>query len=1021
MKHALAANRHTLWLFGQTYDFYLVTSTIALNAAEYGHDAAGNPNRSAKRQIVLHCTAGTGSAEAVINDWNNTPVRSSAHFIVERSYVAQAARPALTAENADTPLVDVVRVVDGEDMRTYHASNLNPTSIGIEMVNLAWGWYAAGAANEPSLQGRHAPLATCPSPIQVGTLPTGAPHMVCNHARPQDENRYIHLAQALAGQHDYQAYEDRQYLALSLLLRHLCIAHRIPRRFLGNNAEEVLRPWKDTGTAAEQRAGANFLFHFSGILHHRNETSGKPCPGIVHRNRLFRGLIDEWWLPINAQGTPRPYYSGPFRTPAWAAGAAAENSLFRWSQANARITGSVYRQADLEALLESKSYFNLDEVDTYFGRTETMDGGLFPIGLNEIWHGGVHLETAPSDPCVYAAASGTIVAARLSSNADTEKHPDFGSQRFVLVKHAVYHQVEPDPSGVGERINYGVRPTYVYTLYMHLDPVANLAAVDDANPPWFNDWRRANPGADIGLQGGKGRVFAPNVKLMVGDILGVAGVFRGKHRIHFEVLSHRNSEIVGGPWNDPSKRVTDLDQNAVCNAATLDQFVKDFGHDGVDSMDLLAAAPALRNVKALHLSEWALTAESQLREAIPRSNLRRRVWPHIERFTWVKEAMQANADLGRQLGSDGFFWHYHPIIFTQHINRLILGENREIQEADDHSINIEIDEDLFLTHFIGWNGAQNRFLPAVADHQQLHPQLVFSGEHYHFHRIDLACGQAGNHQPNVSPPQQTRFSAALLELLEKVREHFNQGIDISLAYVCGAHRANNGICCMNAAAAITKHGAGLAVDFRPANTTRASCLQLVSSVDAVIRAFAQSWRALGGTPSQAPLPQGYKGALYSTQVGLQHKLNNNTATPAEIAGFRIHMELTEKQLDKVRVVFSELRILDDQDFWGAGEWSLRVSVNNQVCNLLKDQSVNTGQVIALDPTHWTIEAPLDLNSATDRLRVHLDGVEEDVFFDDRVGTAEEVYSGPDWGVGRHTLTSSIKAYTITYEIQVVRS
>jgi hypothetical protein len=1020
MKQALPGNRHTLWVCGQTYDFYLVTSTIGLNAAEYGHDAAGNPNRSAKRQIVLHCTAGTGSAEAVINDWNATPKRSSAHFIVERSYVAQAARPALTAENADTPLVDIVRVVDDEKMRTFHASNLNPTSIGIEMVNLAWGWYAAGVANEPSLQGRHTPVATCPSPIPVGTLPNGTPHLVCNHARPQDQNRYVHLAQALTGQHDYQAYEDKQYLAITLLLRHLCIAHRIPRRFLGNNAEEVLRPWKDTGSAAERRAGANVLFHFSGILHHRNETSGKPCPGIVHRNRLYRGLIDEWWLPINAQGTPRPYYSGPFRTPSWAAGSPAENCLFRWSAAAGRITGVLYRDANVEALLESRSYFNLDEVDTYFGRTETVDGGMFPIGLNQIWHGGVHLDAGPGDPCVYAAASGTIVAARLSSNADTEKDPDFGSQRFVLVKHAVHHRTEPDPSGVGQRINYGVQPTYVYTLSMHLDPVANMAAVDQANPPWFNQWRRANPGVDIGLAGGKGRVFSPNVKVMVGDILGSAGVFRGKQRIHFEVLSHRNVELTSAPWNEPRTRVTDLDQNAVCNSATVNQFVKDFGHDGVDTMDLLAAAPALRNVKALHLSEWALSSESQLREAIPRNALRKRVWPHIERFTWVREAMQANADLGRQLGSDGFFWHYHPIVFMQHVNRLILGENREIQEADDHSINVEIDEDFFLTNFIGWNAAQNRFLPAAADHQQLHPQLVFSGEHYNFDRLALACRQAGNHQPAQSPPQHTRFSAALLELVEEVREHFHQAIELSLAYVCGAHRGNHGICCVNTAAGLAKHGAGLAVDLRPANPTRASCLGLLSSVDAVVRGFAQGWQSLSGTASQAPLPQAFKGVLYTTAAGLQAKLNNNTASAAETAGFRIHLELTEKQLDKVRVVFSELRILDDQDFFGAGEWSLRVSVNHQVCNLLKDQPVNTGQSIKLDPTQWTIDVPLDLSSPTDRLRIHLDGVEEDLLFDDRLGTAEAVHAAPDWGVGPHTLTSSIKTYSISYAIQVLR-
>jgi hypothetical protein len=244
-KQALAANRHLLWVFGESYDFYPVTA-VALSQANY------STSTHQKNQIVLHCTAGHGSAEGTIQDWNGTasqpptPSLSSANFIVERTLTPQAARPAGgTADHPDTGIVDVVRVID-ENQTAYHAGNpnntpnegLNPTSIGIEITNLGEEMWHLNNQDEPSgIEGRH-PLAQCPHPTDIGK---GV--FRCNHGRAPDLNRWIKLPPDIESGIDCQAFDDEQYMALILLLRHLCINHHIPRQFFGRSKEEVFRHW----------------------------------------------------------------------------------------------------------------------------------------------------------------------------------------------------------------------------------------------------------------------------------------------------------------------------------------------------------------------------------------------------------------------------------------------------------------------------------------------------------------------------------------------------------------------------------------------------------------------------------------------------------------------------------------------------------------------------------------------------------------------------------------------------------
>ena len=287
-----------------------------------------------------------------------------------------------------------------------------------------------------------------------------------------------------------------------LLLRFLCIKHRIARRFLGDTTAEKFARWHNRGPLIRSR-----LMRFRGIHSHMNCHDTKECGGpALHRNRLFRGLIDEWWLPLQIDGSERGYHMGPFDpqpdTP----------SFFRWS--SGALHAELFHDCNIDALQETKSYFDLDEVEWYFTQTENATlGGSFPIGTNKIWHGGVHFKPPDSNRKVYAAASGTIVAARLGSDTSIENDPEYGSQRFVLVRHCVYWKQQTDAAGV-QQINYAIDPTYFFTLYMHLAPVANIDGVDNNNPPWVNYWRRRNAGASANA------VFCPNVPVSVGDWLG---------------------------------------------------------------------------------------------------------------------------------------------------------------------------------------------------------------------------------------------------------------------------------------------------------------------------------------------------------------------------------------------------------------------------------------------------------------------------------------------------------------------
>lgn len=1077
-KVALDANRYRIWAFGKEYCFQIPTLDFALKP---GNKAVKTTDYQ-KRNIFLHCTGGNRSAEQTTRNWfnsksNSTPVASQ--FILEQAHEGQVARNPFKDTISDSPnYADAVRLC-AETKSVNHAETFNPTGIGIEINNIATNWYKVHphiSTQEPTFQAVHEGK-KCPNKKKYDK------QKCCPHGRPQDENRYYKMeTPAPKGKGpetgypgEFQAFDEEQYNTLTLLLRYLCINHRIPRRFFGYDAADAVHECrkfprdkkKDSAdTKKEKKAkrdeSISRVFHFSGILFHRNVSlKGKACPGPIHRNRIFRSIIDEWWLPVEFGKEPRPYYSGPFKLPAWAE--KKQKNMYFKPTAGGKIEGCTFLKADFDYIMGIKSFINIDKLEEYYQSCETEDGGIFPIGINKIWHGGIHMRVEKENPFVYAASSGTIVAARVSSNSDAEKSEDYGSQRFVLIKHAVYAETEDDPNvDGGKRIRYSldgsVKPKYFYSLYMHLAPFEGKSeeekqnpGIDENNPPWFNIWRESKPDEDIGLiESGegddkitKGKVFCPNIEVSVGDIIGRAGDVRGETGIHFEIMSP--DELTETPWDDAKLRGHDPSDDILCNNDNLNSFLKDAKGDGIDNIDVLEAAKDLRNAKTYHMSEWAITKKAQIEPVITNKSQLDNIWKNWQTFTFIKEAIDVCPELKDHLGEKGIYWHYHPITFMDHINKLIQSENREVPEELDKDTNVAINDDGYIAAFIQWNASAGAFEPKNADSSPIKSQKIVvskkakaTNHNFKFELKDIACKYCVDRVAGDSNnPVNTMFAMILLELVERVRRYFDNKIDVEKSYVCPvcAGSQGNSACNSNTADGLNEHQNGLAIDFKPSKLNPQQCRALWNSVNYVVTLHNDQVNNIAGSPSYAANPPGYGGLKFSAYPeAAQTKLSSPTqvaltAGTDEVNKFSIHLALAESETIcdnskstplpvTLRIIFEKLFIIKDLDA-GKGEWDLNVLINDKLHKNFKAE-VSSGDVI--DLKDWTKEITL---VDAENLRIVVDGKEDDPFFDDKLGVSSNIWnqkSTPAWGIGgSHKMVSARGTYELYYKIESVNT
>jgi hypothetical protein len=521
------------------------------------------------------------------------------------------------------------------------------------------------------------------------------------------------------------------------------------------------------------------------------------------------------------------------------------------------------------------------------------------------------------------------------------------------------------------------------------------------------------------MDGDKGKVFAPNSQVLLGDILGTADYFRGRRMIHFEIISHRDTELTGAPWDDANQRAVDDNQDLICDVPALETFLTGHLHKKLEQIDPIEAAKVLRKSKTRHKSEWALSAENQIETLIPHPQRRSVMWPHIKRFSWVAEAIAANARLSRELGdANGMFWHYHPITFMQDINTLVVAENRTPEDSPNyHKATVEVSADYYLTRFVTFTAGA--YVATNVDAEPIRvTEISDAGYKYEFKRSDIACMQPGVHGPETTPPQWTHFSLALLGILEQIHQYLDETFKIALSHICAVHN-QAALCVLNNATAANSHQAGNAVDIQPSALTAANCKKLWNAVAAVVDPFNVKDQQYCGMASQADLPDGFTGIRYTTTPAALAPLiasPQQDVPAAEVAGFKIHIELissaaaaapTPDDVD-LRVTILSVQAMDPSRFTNCG---INAVVNgNRVANTFVS-SAFAGQVISLD---WPVAIHLGQN---DQLQVSVNLVGETVGKNDQITLRHARGSNPTWGVGESSGMSSASGFLLRYKVE----
>ncbi|TNF36739.1 MAG: hypothetical protein EP329_04845 [Deltaproteobacteria bacterium] len=105
-------------------------------------------------------------------------------------------------------------------------------------------------------------------------------------------------------------------------------------------------------------------------------------------------------------------------------------------------------------------------------------GGWYPMGMNQTWHGGIHLPGKKGDK-VLSMFDGVVVAARFGTEP-----VKLGHNNFIVLRHDI-----PIPSRSG-----GDPKIFTfYSLYMHLAPI-DFHNIADDSPKWVQEVARLDAG-----------------------------------------------------------------------------------------------------------------------------------------------------------------------------------------------------------------------------------------------------------------------------------------------------------------------------------------------------------------------------------------------------------------------------------------------------------------------------------------------------------------------------------------------
>ncbi len=135
--------------------------------------------------------------------------------------------------------------------------------------------------------------------------------------------------------------------------------------------------------------------------------------------------------------------------------------------------------------LQSHKRITSDTLSDFYNRAASAStGGMYPVGANGLWHGGIHLSFGQESdlsiggksikkPLIHAPTGGRIVAARLDPDPE-QATCAFGHTNFILTKHT-WTPAASEEDG-----------TPFYMLFMHLAPVSLEGVAQEAGAmPWL--------------------------------------------------------------------------------------------------------------------------------------------------------------------------------------------------------------------------------------------------------------------------------------------------------------------------------------------------------------------------------------------------------------------------------------------------------------------------------------------------------------------------------------------------------
>lgn len=179
------------------------------------------------------------------------------------------------------------------------------------------------------------------------------------------------------------------------------------------------------------------------------DETGEVVPTVLEDFAGFEGILAHWhistsrWDPGPGFDWQRVYH-----------GLAREHNAF---------PVTLRSNDNISSLLERKKVE--DYAGLYYANNEQWEqGGWYPMGINQTWHGGVDLHPNKKGEPVLAMFDGVVVAARFG-----DKPTPIGHNNFMVLR----HEVE-----IPTRQRDQAKKLVFYTLYMHLAPMDVVSTPD---------------------------------------------------------------------------------------------------------------------------------------------------------------------------------------------------------------------------------------------------------------------------------------------------------------------------------------------------------------------------------------------------------------------------------------------------------------------------------------------------------------------------------------------------------------